>query len=118
MPRIARFDFWNVYGFPSIRALHDENDMTKRDNPLKGWRVDRDQIRFRGADLQRPECILAERDGTLWSADARGIMRLAPDGSQELIRQKGVADRNMDASSLILGGSLPNGIALIGTATS
>ncbi len=85
--------------------------MSSDKNPLRGWQVDRTQIRFRGTDLQRPECILAERDGTLWSADARGVMRLNPDGSQELIRQKNVAERSLDAESLILGGSLPNGIA-------
>ena len=85
--------------------------MSSDKNPLRGWQVDRSLIRFRGTDLQRPECILAERDGTLWSADARGVMRLNPDGSQELIRQKNVAERALDAQSLILGGSLPNGIA-------
>ncbi len=41
-------------------------------NPLRGFAVDRAQIRRIGHDLQRPECILAEPDGTLWSADARG----------------------------------------------
>ena len=85
--------------------------MSSDKNPLRGWQLDRSQIRFRGTDLQRPECILAERDGTLWSADARGVMRLNADGTQELIRQKNVADRALDAQSLILGGSLPNGIA-------
>jgi hypothetical protein len=34
-------------------------------NPLEGWQVDRSQIRYIGHDLERPECILAERDGTL-----------------------------------------------------
>lgn len=85
--------------------------MSSDNNPLRGWQVDRSQIRFRGTDLQRPECILAERDGTLWAADARGVMRLNADGTQELIRQKNVAERALDAQSLILGGSLPNGIA-------
>jgi gluconolactonase len=41
------------------------------ENPLRGRTVDRAQIRTVGRDLQRPECILAEPDGTLWSADAR-----------------------------------------------
>ena len=42
-----------------------------------------------GHDLQRPECILAERDGTLWSADARGgVVKILPDGSQNIISQK------------------------------
>lgn len=83
--------------------------MTK--NPLKGWQVDRSDIRTRGVDLQRPECILAEPDGTLWTADARGVMRLNNDGSQELIRQQGVGDRDMNAAAMLMGGSLPNGIA-------
>ncbi|MDO9603148.1 SMP-30/gluconolactonase/LRE family protein [Hydrogenophaga sp.] len=83
--------------------------MTK--NPLQGWQVDRSEIRTRGIDLQRPECILAERDGTLWTADARGVVRLNNDGSQELIRQQGVADRDLNAAAMLMGGSLPNGIA-------
>ncbi|MFO1337798.1 MAG: SMP-30/gluconolactonase/LRE family protein [Burkholderiaceae bacterium] len=81
-------------------------------NPLKGWQVDRSQIRLLGTGLQRPECILAEADGTVWTADARGVMRIDPDGRQTLIRQQQAgADRTLDAESLILGGSLPNGIA-------
>ena len=89
--------------------------MSPRSNPLIGWSVDRAAIRTVGAGLQRPECILAERDGTLWSADARGgVMCIRPDGAQELIAQvqhTGVAAG--DPSSLILGGAtLPNGIAL------
>ena len=41
-----------------------------------------------GEDLQRPECILAEPDGTLWSADARGgVVRLCPDGHQTIVTQ-------------------------------
>jgi gluconolactonase len=92
-------------------------------NPLHAWQVDRHAIRMRGQDLQRPECILAEHDGTLWTADARGVMRIASDGTQTLIRQRmndadvGVGanvagqDKPRDAASVILGGSLPNGIA-------
>ena len=43
-------------------------------NPLKGWQVDRSQICTIGTGLQRPECILAQRDGaaigvTLLSSD-------------------------------------------------
>ena len=74
--------------------------------------MDRAQIGTRGVGLQRPECILAEPDGTLWTADARGVMRIAADGTQTLIRQHpDGAERALDAQSLILGGSLPNGIA-------
>jgi len=85
--------------------------MGKSSNPLVGWQVERGQIRTWGHDLQRPECILAEPDGTLWTADARGVMRIAADGTQTLVRQQGVAERALDAHSLIMGGSLPNGIA-------
>jgi gluconolactonase len=50
-------------------------------NPLKGWQVDRAAVRRVGNDLQRPECVLAERDGTLWAADARGgVLTGFPDG--------------------------------------
>jgi gluconolactonase len=89
--------------------------MSRTSNPLAGWSVDRTSIRNIGRDLQRPECILAERDGTLWSADARGgVMRILPDGSQQLIAQSGHkgVDRN-DPTALILGNStLPNGLAI------
>ena len=84
------------------------------DNPLAGFTVDPASIEFVGHDLQRPECILAEPDGTLWSADARGgVMRIAPDGSQELIAQSVVAPAG-DTDSVeryILEGTLPNGLA-------
>ena len=42
------------------------------ENPIIGFQVDRNDISYLGHDLQRPECILAERDGSLWTADARG----------------------------------------------
>ena len=89
--------------------------MSRAANPLIGWAVDRSGIKTVGRDLQRPECILAERDGTLWSADARGgVMRIQPDGTQQLIAQTG--HRGVDANNpttLILGGAtLPNGIAI------
>jgi gluconolactonase len=83
-------------------------------NPLHGWTVDRAQITFTGHELQRPECVLAEPDGTLWSADARGgVMRIDPDGTQELIAQT-VVQAGGDADSVaryILEGTLPNGLA-------
>jgi len=57
-------------------------------NPLIGFQVDPADLKFVGEGLERPECILAERDGTLWSADGRGgIMKIAADGKQDLILQ-------------------------------
>jgi sugar lactone lactonase YvrE len=64
--------------------------------------------------LQRPECVLAERDGTLWSADARGgVMRIRPDGGQTLTTQKRSAQFSEASSeaSRYLQGTLPNGMA-------
>lgn len=83
-------------------------------NPLKGFRLTRADLQFVGRDLQRPECILAEPDGTLWSADARGgVMRIAPDGSQRLIAQQ--ADSHFsgttDLAKRFTEGTLPNGLA-------
>ena len=83
-------------------------------NPLVGFQVDRESIQYVGAALQRPECILAERDGTLWSADARGgVVRIAPDGTQQLITQ--TPDPHFDltssAAASLLSGTLPNGLA-------
>ncbi len=84
-------------------------------NPLIGFSVDREAITRVGHDLQRPECILAERDGTLWAADARGgVMRIDPDGSQQLIVQ--TADPHFKLTpgretESLLEGTLPNGLA-------
>lgn len=88
-------------------------------NPLHGFSVDRTRIQTIGRDLQRPECILAERDGTLWSADARGgVMRIAPDGTQRFIGQR--ADARFESAAAATSdelehkyttGTLPNGLA-------
>ena len=87
--------------------------MTEGANPLLGWTVERAEIDYVGQDLQRPECILAERDGTLWSADARGgVMRISPDGGQALISQSVASDFvKSDKASAYLEGTLPNGLA-------
>ena len=83
-------------------------------NPVLAFDVDPASIRYIGQDLQRPECILAEPDGTLWSADARGgVVRIAPDGSQEIITQRRSLhfDRAESESTRYLSGTLPNGLA-------
>lgn len=85
-----------------------------RPNPLDGFQVDPATLGYIGHDLQRPECILAERDGTLWSADARGgVMRIAPDGRQTLIAQEPDPrfDATADAAARFTQGTLPNGLA-------
>ena len=85
-----------------------------KQNPLDGFTVDRASIRYIGHDLQRPECILAEPDGTLWSADARGgVMRIAADGTQTMITQQSNArfESTADFESRFTQGTLPNGLA-------
>ena len=84
-------------------------------NPLAGWTVDRSAIRYVGTGLERPECILAEPDGTLWSADGRGgVVRIAADGTQQLILQSTVAAKggsSFEDRYVNTMGSLPNGLA-------
>ncbi|MFO1363037.1 MAG: SMP-30/gluconolactonase/LRE family protein [Burkholderiales bacterium] len=81
---------------------------------LRGFTIDRRGIGFVGRDLQRPECILAERDGTLWAADARGgVVRIAPDGAQAIVTQTEAAQFAGAASDAerFVAGTLPNGLA-------
>lgn len=88
-------------------------------NPLKDFAIDRAQIQTIGHDLQRPECILAEPDGTLWSADARGgVMRIAADGTQRFIGQRAdarfataAAQSSAELEHKFTTGTLPNGLA-------
>jgi C4-dicarboxylate transporter, DctM subunit len=64
-------------------------EMSATSNPLDGFTVDRDARSGTSAGPAAPECILAERDGTLWAADARGgVTRIAPDGRQRFIGQR------------------------------
>jgi gluconolactonase len=83
-------------------------------NPLIGWQVDPTRIRTIGRDLSRPECVLAEADGSLWTADGRGgVVHIRPDGNQQLIIP--VADSSLAGGANpgrgLVGGSLPNGLA-------
>ncbi|MES2260894.1 MAG: SMP-30/gluconolactonase/LRE family protein [Pseudomonadota bacterium] len=90
--------------------------VTAPTNPLAGWRVDRADIAFIGTDLQRPECILAQPDGSLIAADARGgVMHIAPDGSQRLVLppQAGAGQAGFEDRYVMAQGSLPNGLALL-----
>lgn len=84
-------------------------------NPLTNFRVAPSAVRRVGHDLQRPECILAERDGSLWTADARGgVVCIAPDGTQRLVLQEaGASTDRAEAGTAdsLLTGTLPNGLA-------
>ncbi|MDO6965098.1 SMP-30/gluconolactonase/LRE family protein [Rhizobium alvei] len=84
-------------------------------NPLVGFSVETKDIGFIGEDLERPECILAERDGTLWAADGRGgVMRIERNGRQTLILQTGLETNTASSFEdryVNTKGSLPNGLA-------
>ncbi|MCM3881379.1 MAG: SMP-30/gluconolactonase/LRE family protein [Vicinamibacterales bacterium] len=82
-------------------------------NPVLNFEIDKSSLKYIGKGLKRPECILAEADGTLWSADARGgVVRLV-NGSQELITQKvsGHFESAGSEADRYLKGTLPNGLA-------
>ena len=53
---------------------------------IGNFRLTTAEIGFRGEGLSRPECVLAERNGTLWASDNRGgVTRIDPDGRQAVI---------------------------------
>jgi sugar lactone lactonase YvrE len=80
-------------------------------NPIKGFSIDTSAVRTIGQHLQRPECILAQRDGSLLAADARGgVVHIDTSGRQNLILPKDAA--GAAASDGLTSGSLPNGLAL------
>ena len=84
------------------------------ENPIDGFTVRKQDFRYIGEDLQRPECILAEKSGALWAADARGgVVRIAADGTQSVITQShsGTFDASADEASRFTSGTLPNGLA-------
>lgn len=86
----------------------------KSDNPIKDFILDPAKATFAGEDLQRPECILAEPDGSLWAADARGgVCHIMPDGSQKIITQKYAEKIDLASKEVnrFFEGTLPNGLA-------
>ncbi|HEY2268729.1 MAG TPA: SMP-30/gluconolactonase/LRE family protein [Streptosporangiaceae bacterium] len=83
-------------------------------NPLIGWRVPRDDIRYIGTGLRRPECVLATPDGTILAADAGGgVVRIRPGGVQDYIGPNEPPSAAATDDDFNVGGSLPNGIALL-----
>ena len=83
-------------------------------NPILDFGIDKESLQYVGNDLQRPECILAERNGSLWTADARGgVVRIQSNGEQQIIAQKlsGHFEAVTSEASRYLKGTLPNGLA-------
>jgi len=83
-------------------------------NPIDGFTVQASDLNYIGDGLQRPECILAKKDGSLWAADARGgVVKLRHDGTQEIITQsfgESFEDAG-DDTQRFTEGTLPNGLA-------
>ena len=81
---------------------------------IADFELDKSALRYVGSGLERPECILAEPDGSLWAADARGgVVHLDPDGGQRIISQR-ISEHFACAgseASRYLEGTLPNGLA-------
>jgi gluconolactonase len=83
-------------------------------NPILNFTLDESCLRYAGQGLRRPECILAEPDGSLWVADARGgVVHLGRAGEQQIVVQKqsGRFDGAATEASRYLEGTLPNGLA-------
>ena len=107
-----------------ILKMQKRNTHVKQINPIKNWQVNRDDIKFIGKNLQRPECILAELNGTVWAADARGgLMKINADGTQQLHLENMISNlgnteiantkseiEKDNARYIQAQGSLPNGI--------
>ena len=69
---------------------------------MEDFTVSVDDLRFVGAGLVRPECVLCTRNGAIFTSDWRGgVARIGPDGRHELFTAQGGADAVK-----------PNGIAL------
>jgi sugar lactone lactonase YvrE len=83
-------------------------------NPILDFGIDKNNIQYIGSGLQRPECLLAECNGSLWTADARGgVVHIHPNGEQENVSQKlsGHFEDVGSEASRYLEGTLPNGLA-------
>ena len=73
--------------------------MSKSTVPIKEFRLELSDLTYTGHDLVRPESVLVQPNGTLWTSDGRGgVTRINPDGSQQFIAG--------------LGGNEPNGLAM------
>ena len=68
--------------------------------------AEKSTIQYLGKGLNRPECVVAEKDGSIWTSDARGgLCHILKNGSQEFIKQ------NQEGEEI--SGSLPNGFAIL-----
>lgn len=63
--------------------------MTTNPNLPRNWRVDRASTQVARGDLPRSECMPADPDGTLWTADSpRHVVQVTADSRQTSIGQQ------------------------------
>jgi hypothetical protein len=63
--------------------------------PIKEFHLELSDLTYTGHDLVRPESVLAQPNGTLWTSDGRGgVTRINPDGSQQFIGGLGGNEAN------------------------
>jgi gluconolactonase len=78
---------------------------------FSNFHVEAKDIRHIGFDLQRPESVKTKRDGSVWVCDARGFVRIDPNGEQVLVGDPsytGYSDEQ-DANVRMSDGLLPTG---------
>ena len=113
---LSQFRFYNMTGIKASLPRKKKQILMKN-NPIANFTVNVNDISFIGKDLQRPECILAKPDGSLWTADARGgVVHIKPDGSQKIITQtfgklRDQFSETHDDAERFTEGTLPNGMA-------
>ena len=67
---------------------------------MTGFTLQSTDFSFVGSGLSRPECIVAQPDGTLWISDNRGsATHIAPDGTQRLVGTLGGKPNGMTLAS-------------------
>ncbi|HZR41846.1 MAG TPA: SMP-30/gluconolactonase/LRE family protein [Ktedonobacteraceae bacterium] len=60
--------------------------MSDSNIPIKEFRLELSDLTFTGHDLARPESIIAQPNGTLWTSDGRGgVTRISSNGEQQFI---------------------------------
>src|SRR5438034_11375840 len=73
--------------------------------PIKELRLELSDLTYTGHDLVRPESVLAQSNGTLWTSDGRGgVTRINPDGSQQFLG--GLCRNETNGLAMIGDGSL------------
>ncbi len=79
---------------------------------IHGFRLQAGDVGHVGVDLSRPECVLAERDGTIWVSDDRAAFtRIAADGTQTRVGAIGGAPNGfaIDRSGALLLANIGDG---------